>query len=195
MRRCDNRTFANCSPACAYLRSQGVDDPQRACKAKPSVRRSIRRSLRACATVAPAFAARVAAILRNPCADPGTPAARHASLNALPNASFAKGCPFLLAMRARSPQGPTASVSASTGKIGSVTSVPVFSVLMVPTPSRIAGDRIALHRLDASRCRSGHQARPFAVCRSAIASHRRRRAPRSRLGSLRSSAVADRRRR
>ena len=31
-----------------------------------------------CATVAPAFAARVAAIFLTPCADPGTPAARHA---------------------------------------------------------------------------------------------------------------------
>ena len=36
-----------------------------------------------CATVAPALAARVAAILRTPCAEPGTPAAQHAILKSL----------------------------------------------------------------------------------------------------------------
>ena len=64
-----------------------------------------------CATVAPAFAARVAAILRTPCADPGTCAERQASRNRLPNDSFVSGWPLSPAMNVRSPQGPAASVS------------------------------------------------------------------------------------
>jgi len=39
-------------------------------------------------------------------------------------------------MKVRSPQGPARNVSASTGSIGSVTSVSVFSVLIVATPLR-----------------------------------------------------------
>ena len=47
-----------------------------------------------CATVAPLFAARVAPILRSPCADLFTPAFLQASENALPNDSFVIGLPF-----------------------------------------------------------------------------------------------------
>jgi|SRR5262245_820722 len=46
------------------------------------------------ATVAPAFAARVAAILRTPCAEPGTPAALQAARNRLRNDPFVSGCPI-----------------------------------------------------------------------------------------------------
>jgi hypothetical protein len=47
-----------------------------------------------CATVAPSFAARVAAILRTPCAEPGTPASLQASRNRLPNDSLVSGLPL-----------------------------------------------------------------------------------------------------
>ena len=49
------------------------------------------------ATVAPLFAARVAPILRTPCADFATPAALHASRNTLPNNSFVSGAAALSA--------------------------------------------------------------------------------------------------
>ena len=42
------------------------------------------------ATVAPLFAARVATILRKPCADPETPASRQASRNRFPNELFSQ---------------------------------------------------------------------------------------------------------
>ena len=53
-----------------------------------------------CGTVAPALAARVAAILRTPCAEPGTPAARQAILNSLLKVFFAIGWPRAPAMKA-----------------------------------------------------------------------------------------------
>jgi len=76
------------------------------------------------ATVAPFSAARVAAILRQPCADRlGRPAFTQAFLNALPHDSFVKGLPFLPQIKLRSPVGPASSVRCRTGKIGNVTGI------------------------------------------------------------------------
>src|SRR6476619_4193250 len=75
-----------------------------------------------CATVAPALAARVAAILRTPWADPGTSAALQASLNRFPKLSFVSGSPRFPQIKDRSPHGPADSVSANTGRIGKETS-------------------------------------------------------------------------
>ena len=58
-----------------------------------------------CATVAPLFAARVAPILRTPCADFRTPAARHALANKLPNELFGKWGSSLTADECQVPSG------------------------------------------------------------------------------------------
>src|SRR5258707_1621129 len=58
------------------------------------------------ATVAPLFAARVAPILRTPCADFATPAALQASRNKFPKDSFVSGRPLSPQIKARSPHGP-----------------------------------------------------------------------------------------
>jgi hypothetical protein len=81
------------------------------------------------ATVAPLFAARVAPILRTPCADFATPAALQASLNKLPNDSLVRVPPFSPQMKARSAHGPACRTPSRTGRIGMVTVTPVFSVL------------------------------------------------------------------
>src|SRR5262245_58828461 len=88
------------------------------------------------ATVAPVLAARVAPILRRPCADFFIPAALQASENALPNDSLVKGLPFALLMKVRSPVGPCAIASCNSGNIGKFTSVAVFSVRIVAITSR-----------------------------------------------------------
>ena len=87
-----------------------------------------------CATVAPASAARVAAILRQPWADRlRSPADTHASLNAFPNDCLVNGFPDLPQMKASSPVGPASRVRWRTGKIGIATVTPpwLFSVRRV----------------------------------------------------------------
>src|SRR5262249_61308605 len=81
-------------------------------------------------TVAPFSAQRVAAALRNPCADPGHPASRHTSRNQLPNDSFLNGVPRSLTRKVRSPHGDLAIVSARIGSTGGDTkpAPPLFSL-------------------------------------------------------------------
>ena len=84
--------------------------------------------------MAPALVARVAATFRSPCAEtPRKAAARQAILKAFPKDPFVRRWPSAPVMKLRSPHGPAASVLASTGRIGSVTSVSVFSVLSAAT--------------------------------------------------------------
>src|SRR5262249_56822565 len=75
-------------------------------------------------TVAPFSAQRVAAALRNPCADPGHPASRHTSRNQSPNDSFLNGVPRSLTRKVRSPHGDLAIVSARIGSTGGGTQPP-----------------------------------------------------------------------
>src|SRR6478736_2529479 len=97
------------------------------------------------ATVAPLLAARVAPIFRTPCADLVTTAARHASRNMLPKDSLVSGLRESPQIKASSPHGPAASVTARAGRIGMLTVTPVFSVLIVATPSRTCCAQAALH--------------------------------------------------
>src|SRR5262249_18531969 len=77
------------------------------------------------ATVTPASAARVAAILRQPCAERlCRPAALQASLKALPNDSLVKGLPAWPQMNASRPVGPASRVRCRIGRIGIATITP-----------------------------------------------------------------------
>ena len=86
--------FDDCSRACACFQPRAAVDQRRGYRATPSRHPASRKLLRAGQRSAPALAARVAAILRTPCADPTTPVVRHASLHSLPNDSLVKGRPL-----------------------------------------------------------------------------------------------------
>lgn len=95
------------------------------------------------------------------CADFFIPAFLQDWRNKLPNDSFVSGCLLTPQINARSPVGPASNVIWRTGRIGKLTSVrkPLFSVLMVATPSRTLLSFISLGRStwfhDRSRPNSG----------------------------------------
>jgi hypothetical protein len=140
--------FRQRSPACRLFRLQDG-----ACRRCAYIKNAIvppthPKIASSCATVAPALAARVAAILRTPWADPGTPAALQASLNRFPKLSFVSGSPRFPQIKDRSPHGPADSVSANTGRIGKETSRVnwLFSALMMATPLRTCWRQGEQHR-------------------------------------------------
>ena len=137
------------------------------------------------ATVAPASAARVAAIFRQPCAERlNNPAPRHASLNALPNDSLVSGLPFLPQINASSPVGPASSVRCSQDRYRdnhlALTLLGAQCGDVITDMLTTEHDRI---RRGAARCRTTHRARLVPWRQSAIACHKRQHPPRSTPGS------------
>ena len=118
-----------------------------------------------CATVAPLFAALVAPILRNPCADFLTPACLQASEKALPNDSLVIGLPLMPQMKANSAVGPARKASCNGANRGMWTSVPVFCVRIVATP---VPDMLLTkaHRIATSQTGVHQHSKPDALPRS-----------------------------
>ncbi len=102
-----HRAFCQASPL--PLLPSGLYRP-RGCTARPCPPPCQPKIASNSATVAPLFAARVAPILRTPCADFSTPAALQASRNTLPNDSFVNGRLFSPQMKARSAHGPACRI-------------------------------------------------------------------------------------